>query len=375
MKLRFLVLPLLLAGGYLAWTRLPVFRQASGAAKSDAPRSTPVVVAQVQSRDVPIWRTGLGTVQAFNTVLVRPRVSGMLDEVNFTEGQTVSEGDVLAKIDPRPYQALLAQAQGKLAQSTAQLGNAREELRRVTELVKNGAESRQKFDQLAAAAAQSEAQQQADEAAVTSAALDLDFTTVRAPISGRTGIRQIDKGNLVTANQGQGLVTISRLQPISVIFTLPQQRLPEVQRRIAGDPAPLPARVVSDDGSVLADGKLDLIDNQIDPGSGTLRLKATFPNQDQALWPGQFVTGEVLVDTLRAAVVVPTAAISAGLNGPFVYVVKEDRTVEARNVEPGPRVDEITVIAKGLKPGETVVLDGQNKLKPGAAVTIHPPEP
>lgn len=375
MKPRHLVIPVLLAGfAWLAWAKLPVFQKKS-AAGAEAPRAVPVTTTVVEVRDVPIWRTGLGTVQAFNSVTVRPRVSGLLDEVNFTEGQEVREGDVLAKIDPRPYEAMLAQAQGKVAQSAAQLGNARDQLKRVTELVKSGAESRQKFDQLSATVAQYEAQQQADEAAVVAARLDLDFTTVRAPISGRTGIRRIDKGNLVTANQGEGLVTISQFQPISVVFTLPQRELPAVRRRLAKDATPLQARVLSDDNSVLGTGTLELIDNQIDASTGTLRLKATFANQDRALWPGQFVTGEVLVDTLAKAVVVPTPVISAGLNGPFAYVVNADHKVEARNVTTGPQVGSVTVIEKGLAVGETVVLDGQVKLKPGAAVAVQNAQP
>jgi multidrug efflux system membrane fusion protein len=299
----------------------------------------------------------------------------MLDEVNFTEGQLVKEGDVLAKIDPRPYEALLAQAKGKVAQSAAQLGNAREELGRVSELVKSGAESRQKFDQFQANVAQYEAQQQADEAAVATAQLDLDFTTVRAPISGRTGIRLIDKGNLVTASQGAGLVTISQLQPISVIFTLPQQQLGAIQQRMAKDKSPLITEVIDDEGKILGEGKLDLVDNQIDTNSGTLRLKATFPNTDETLWPGQFITGQVLVETRQGAIVIPTQVITAGLHGPFAYVVKADNTVEPRTLVLGPRVGDATLIEEGLKSGETVVLDGQSKLQPGAAVSIQPAKP
>lgn len=377
MKFRLLVvLVLLTLGGYFAWTHLPVFKKPAADGKgAGRSKSVAVTVVAVTTRDVPLWRSGLGTVQAYNTVTVRPRVSGMLDAVNFTEGQMVKEGDVLAMIDPRPYQALLAQAKGKLAQSTAQLGNAREQLNRVSQLVKSGAESRQQFDLLSANVEQYLAQQQADSASVEAAQLDLDFTTVRAPISGRTGIRLIDKGNLVTASQGGGLVTISQFQPISVIFTLPQQELAAVQSRIAKDSAPLLTEAVDDDGAILGEGKLDLVDNQIDTNSGTLRLKATFPNTNGSLWPGQFVTGRVLVETRPAALVVPTQVITSGLNGPFAYVVKADKTVEPRNITPGPRVGDQTVIANGLKAGETVVLDGQSKLQPGAAISIQPVKP
>jgi multidrug efflux system membrane fusion protein len=377
MKFRLPAILLLLAlGGYLAYTRLPVFNTPGSAQKAGGPPPAAAITAtEVMARDVPLWRSGLGTVQAFNTVTVRPRVSGMLDEVNFTEGQAVQEGDVLAKIDPRPYEALLAQAKGKLAQSTAQLGNARDELKRVSELVNSGAESRQKFDQLSATVEQFEAQQLADIAGVRTAQLDLDFTTVRAPISGRTGIRQIDKGNLVTANQGAGLVTISQFHPISVIFTLPQQELGAIQQRMATNPDPLLTQAVDDDGKILGEGKLDLVDNQIDTNSGTLRLKATFPNANGTLWPGQFITGRVLVETRPQAIVIPTQVINAGPNGPFAYVVKADDSVEVRNLVLGPRTEAMTLVEEGLKVGETVVLDGQSKLRPGATISIQPAQP
>lgn len=376
MKIRFVVILILIAaGGYFAWTRLGAAKTTKSPGEGGKPKAVAVTVTRVIANDIPLWRSGLGTVQAYNSVTVRPRVSGMLDEVNFIEGQLVKEGDVLAKIDPRPYQAMLAQGEGKVAQSAAQLGNARDELRRVTELVKNGAESRQRFDLLSANVQQFVAQEQADKAALETARLDLDFTTVRAPISGRTGIRQIDKGNLVTASQGTGLVTISQFQPITVIFTLPQQQLPAIQKRLADDPAPLLCQATDDSGNILGEGTLDLVDNQIDTSSGTLRLKATFPNTGETLWPGQFVTGRVLVETRQAALVIPTQVITAGLNGPFAYVVKADKTVEARTLVLGPRVADQTIVEDGLKAGETVILDGQIKLKPGAAISIQPVNP
>jgi multidrug efflux system membrane fusion protein len=374
---RLIILVLLALGGIVGWCLLPLVRVATGSATkgADGTKAVPVTVIAVVTREVPIWLAGLGTVQAYNRVTIRPRVSGVLDEIRFTEGQMVKEGDVLARIDPRPYASLLAQAQAKEAQSSAQLGNARLILDRVTELVKRGADSRQNFDQLAANVAQFTAQEQADAAAASAAQLNLDFTTLKAPITGRTGVRLIDKGNLVTASQDAGVVVISQFQPISVVFTLPQSNLPAVRKRMLETPDLLTVQALKDDGQILATGKLELVDNQIDTNSGTLPLKATFPNTDQALWPGQFLTARVLVETRKQAIVVPTEVIKAGLDGLFVYIVKPDLTVEVRKVSPGPRVDDITVIEEGLTTGEVVVLDGQSKLQPGADIIIQPDNP
>lgn len=342
---------------------------------ANAQKSIPVTVTSVSRKDVKIWLSGIGTVQAYNKVTVRPRVSGVLDEIHFTEGATVKAGDVLARIDPRPYQSILAQAKAKQAQSTAQLSNARIELDRVTNLLQSGAESRQKFDSLQATVAQYVAQEQADAASVQAAELDLEFTTVKAPISGRTGVRLIDQGNLVTASQEGGLVVITQFQPISVIFTLSQQNLASIQKRTTEDKSPLIAQALTDDGAILAEGKLELIDNEIDTTTGTIKLKATFANTEESLWPGQFVTARILVQTRKQAEVVPTQAIQTGLNGPFAYVVKADKKVEARPLKPGPQVEDITLIEEGLQEGEQIVLDGQSKLQPGASVTVQPTKP
>jgi len=342
---------------------------------ANAPKSIPVTTTPVSRKDVKIWLSGIGAVQAYNKVTVRPRVSGVLDEIHFTEGATVQAGDVLARIDPRPYQSILAQAKAKQAQSAAQLSNSRIELDRVTNLLQSGAESRQKFDSLQATVAQSVAQEQADAAAVQAAELDLEFTTVKAPISGRTGVRLIDQGNLVTANQEGGLVIITQFQPISVIFTVSQQNLASIQKRMAEDKSPLTAQALTDDGAILAEGKLELIDNEIDTTTGTIKLKATFANTNESLWPGQFVTARILVQTRKQAEVVPTQAIQTGLDGPFAYVVKADKKVEARPLKPGPQVEDITLIEEGLQEGEQIVLDGQSKLQPGASVTVQPTKP
>ncbi len=370
---RLFFLLLFAVGIFLAWRFLPKTGRAVKAREGE--RSVPVTVVAAADRDVPIWLSGIGTVQAYNKVTIRPRVSGVLDRINFTEGDLVKEGDVLAVIDPRPYESLFAQAQAKVAQTAAQLANANKEVERIGQLVKSGAASRQLLDQLEASVAQFAAQEQADIAARQAAQLDLDFTTVKSPISGRTGVRLIDQGNLVTASQDGGLVVVSQFQPISVAFTLPQDSLPVIRKRMLEEPAGLTVQALTDDGRVLAEGKLALIDNEIDVSSGTLKLKATFPNSDQALWPGQFLSARVLVETRRQAVVVPTQVIKAGLDGPFVYRVKPDQTVEARNVKPGPRVDDITVIEDGLKTGDEIVLDGQSKLEPGARIAIQPSKP
>jgi multidrug efflux system membrane fusion protein len=354
-------------GAAVAWHQRrpapgPVARGAGGA------RGVPVVLTDVAVRDMPLWLSGLGTVQASNTVTVRPRVGGSLDTVNFTEGQNVQAGDVLAQIDPRPYRAALEQVKARQSQNEAQLANARRELDRIRALVANDAESRRILERQESAVAQSTAQLKADQAAIEVAQLDLDFTTVRAPIPGRTGVRLVDAGNLVTASQGSGLVVITQVLPVSVLFTLPQHHLPALRRRLQADATPPVVHAVSDQGEVLARGHLELIDNQIDTATGTARLKATFPNVDLALWPGQFVTALILVETRPGAVVVPAEVVQSGLNGPFAYVVKADETVEARPIKPGPTIDGITLVEQGLKPGERVVRDGQSKLQPGARV-------
>lgn len=339
-----------------------------------APRTTAVEIAEVSPRDVPVWLTGIGNVQANNTVVVRPRVSGELESIQFTEGQEVKVGDVLAQIDPRPYKAALAQALAQLAQSDAQNANDRREYERIKALVATNTESRQLLDQREATLAQSAALVQAAQAAVDNARLNLDFTTVRAPIGGHTGVRLLDAGNLVTASQNNGLVVITQTRPISTLFTLPQQHFLDIRRGItASGVTALPVEALDDTGRILAHGKLELIDNQIDTSTGTLRLKAVFPNEDQTLWPGQFVNARVLVQTLPRALAIPAESVQPGLDGPFAYVVKADSTVEARNLKLGPTVEGITVIESGLAAGDRVVREGQNKLEPGARVEIAKP--
>lgn len=341
-----------------------------------AHRGIAVTSALARNADVPIWLTGIGTVQANNTVTVRPRVSGELDSIQFTEGQEVKAGDILARIDPRPYQATLDQALAQKAQDEARLANDRREFERVRGLVATNTESRQLLDERAASLAQSTALVQAAQANVDTAKLQLDFTTVRAPIAGRTGVRLLDAGNIVTASQSNGLVVLTQTRPITILFTLPQQNFLAIQRGItrSGD-TPLTVEAVADDGAILARGKLSLIDNQIDASTGTLRLKATFPNDDQSLWPGQFINARILVETLKSALVVPAEAVQPGLDGSFVYVVKPDNTVEARPLQLGATVEGLTVITQGLSTGDRIVREGQNKLRPGSLVALEKAAP
>ncbi|MFA6959647.1 MAG: efflux RND transporter periplasmic adaptor subunit [Opitutaceae bacterium] len=359
-------------GGLIAWATL---RSSKTVAPAQA-KSVRVELAVVAAREVPLWLTGIGNVQANNTVTVRPRVGGQLESINFTEGQFVKAGDTLAQIDPRPYRAALAQAVAQKAQDDARLANDHREYDRIRALVETNTESRQLLDQRAATLAQSAALVQASQAAVDTAQLNLDFTTVRAPIAGHTGVRLVDAGNLVTASQNNGIVVITQTMPISVLFTLPQQNFLDLRRGIiASGSTPLPVEALDDTGRILARGHLELIDNQIDTGTGTLRLKATFPNDDQTLWPGQFVSARVLVQTLPQALTIPVEAVQPGLNGPFVYVVKPDSTVEPHTLQLGPTVGNLTVVTAGLSVGDQVVREGQNKLKPGALVDPIKPAP
>jgi multidrug efflux system membrane fusion protein len=365
----FLTLLILGLGGGLVWRARAANAKQAEDKKPKGQQSVPIVASEVIRKEMPVWLSGIGTVQASNTVTVRPRVGGTLESVAFTEGAIVKEGDVLAQIDPRPFRSVLAQAEAKKAQDEAQLANANATLTRSQSLVKENAVSKQVLDQSEAAAGQFAALVKSDQALVDAAQLDLDFTTVRAPISGRTGVRMVDAGNVVTASQAEGLVVVTELQPVSVIFTLPQRYLPQLRPHMKPGATPLVAQAVDDDGTVLDEGKLELVDNQIDTSTGNLRLKATFQNSDYTLWPGQFVTSRVLVDTLKNPVVVPAEVVQPGLDGPFAYVIKKDATVDVRNVKTGMTLDGLIVIDEGLEPGDRVVRDGQSKLKPGSRVS------
>jgi multidrug efflux system membrane fusion protein len=329
----------------------------------------PVLAAAVKTADVPVYLDGVGTTKALNTVTVRPQVDGKLIEIAFKEGQDVNRGDVLARIDPTTYQAQLDQATAKKAQDEAQLANARRDLERYTRLAANNAATQQQADTQRAMVAQLEAQVRLDQAAIDNTRAILAYTTITAPISGRTGIRLVDEGNIVHASDSTGIVVITQIRPISVLFNLPQQRLAQINAAFAEKP--LPVEVIgADNKTVVESGKLIVVDNQVDPTTGTVRLKAEFPNAGLELWPGQFVNVRLLIDTLRKVVVVPTAAIQRGPKGTFVFVVQPDQTVTVRTVEVTQQDDVQSVVAGGLEAGQQVVTTGFSQLAEGKRVRV-----
>lgn len=337
-----------------------------------APLGIPVTVGLAEQQDVPIYLSGIGTVQAFNTVTIKARVDGQLINVAFTEGQDVKAGDVLAQIDPRPFQAQLAGAKAQKARDEAQLANAKRDLDRFSNLLKRAFASQQQVDSQHALVDQLTAAIQGDQAAIDNAEVQLGYTTITSPINGRTGIRLIDAGNIVHASDATGLVMITQLHPIAVIFTLPQDELDEVAHAEAQGPLSVFA-FKRDDTTQLAQGKLELIDNRIDPNTGTIRLKAIFPNTDNALWPGLFVNARLLLTVLKDAVTVPQAVVQRGPNGLYAYVVKPDRTVAMQPIKIGQIRNGIAVIDQGLQPGQEVVVDGQYKLHPGSHIDARAP--
>src|SRR5262245_17057363 len=327
----------------------------------------PVLATAARASDVPVYLDGVGTARALNTVTVKPQVDGKLINISFTEGQDVPKGYVLAKIDPTIYQALYDQAVAKKAQDEAQLANARLDLERYTRLAGTNAINKQQVDTQRALVNQLEATVNADQAAIDNARAVLSYTDVVAPIAGRTGIRLVDEGNLVRAQDATGIVVITQIQPISVFFNLPQQELPELNKGLAE--GPLPVDALAPDGKTALDkGKVLVIDNQVDQTTGTVKLRAAFPNDKLQLWPGQFVNVRVLIDTLRQVVVVPTAAIQRGPNGPFVYILKDDNTVTVRRVTISQQDDVQAVVATGLRAGERVVTTGFARLTEGTEV-------
>jgi len=327
----------------------------------------PVVAGEVTQRDVPIYLTGLGSVVAFNTATIKPQIDGKLIRVNFQEGQDVRAGDVLAQIDPRPFEATLRQMEANQKRDQAQLINARADLQRFLDLAKRDFASRQSVDTQQAQVGQFEAAVASDQAQIDSAKVNLDYTTIRAPFDGRTGIRLVDAGNVVHAADTTGLVIVTQLQPISVVFTLPADNLPVVARNAAAGTLPVFA-FSRDNQTRLGEGALAVIDNMIDQTTGTVKLKATFANADRALWPGQFVNARLLVDTRRDGVAVPAAVVQRGPQGTYAFVIKPDQTVEMRPIAVDQVQDGVALIADGLRAGERVVIDGQYRLQPGSKV-------
>ncbi len=340
------------------------------AAKPAGPPPVPVVAGTVKQKDVPIYLDGLGTIQALNTVTVHARIDGELKKVAFTEGQDVKAGDVLAQIDDAPVRANFAQAEAKQAQDQAQLTNARLDLTRDEDLIAKKVISPQQYDTQKALVTQLEASVKTDAAAVESAKVQLNYATIVSPIDGRTGIRLVDQGNIVHANDQNGLVVITQLQPISLVFTLPEQTLGEIHKRTAEAGELEVLAVDRDNKTVLDTGKLAVIDNQIDTTTGTIKLKANFPNKTFQLWPGQFSNARLLLTVRKAGLVVPASVIQRGPQGPYAFVIKDDETVEIRPVKVAQIEQNEALLDDGLQPGERVVVDGQYKLQPGSKVKI-----
>jgi len=329
----------------------------------------PVRVATVVRRDMPVYVTGLGSVQASFTIAIHSQVDGIMQEVMFTEGTKVRKGDVLARIDPRLYQAALDQAKAKRMQDAALLVSAVKDLQRSTELVARDVATRQLVDQQQARVDQLKAAIAADEAAIETAQTQLDYTAIRAPSDGRVGVRQVDPGNLVHASDARPIATLVLAQPAAVIFTLPMQHLYDVRDAIARGPVEVTA-LDQHNARTLSTGTLLLIDNIIDQATATIRLKAMFPNTDDNLWPGQFVNARVRVETRANALVMPTTAVQRGAQGLFAWVVSETNTALARPVKLGPASGDQTIVTQGLDPGDRVVTDGQYKLQLDAPVVI-----
>lgn len=334
----------------------------------------PVTAGTVTAQNVPVYLQGIGTVQAYNMVTVKTRVDGQIVKVFFKEGQEVKEGDPLFEIDPRPYQDALEQAQAAKQKDEAQLAGAKLDLERYSKLLGTGYQTRQSYDQQTALVNQLTAAIKGDQAQIDNAALNLSYADIRSPIDGRLGARLVDKGNLVHANDNTALVTITELKPIFVSFTLPQDTLDEVRQQQQREP--LVVRAYSSDGNtLLSEGKLTLIDNSIDQTTGTIHLKARFDNQDERLWPGEFVSLRVILMTRPNVATVPAQTVQEGPDGNYAYVIKPDNTVERRAVTVAAVQDGIAVITKGLSPGERVVVDGQYRLTQGARVRILPARP
>src|SRR5579884_287339 len=358
----------LAAGGSAVFLTLQGGEHTAPAAAQPAPSpAIPVTPGTVAAADMPVFLSGIGTVQAFNMVTIKSRVDGQIVRVLFSEGQEVKAGDPLFQIDPRPYQAALDQALAAKAKDEAQLAMAQLDLQRYGQLVGQGYQTRQSYEQQGAQVAQLQAAIKGDEAQIAAAKLNLGYSDIRAPIEGRLSARLVDVGNMVHANDTNGLVTIAQLKPIFVSFTVAQTNLDAIRQAQAHGQL-LVRAYGNDNKTLLADGRLTLIDNAIDQATGTIHLKASFPNKDERLWPGEFVNLRLVLDTRHGVPTVPAQTVQEGPDGKYVYIIKPDSTVERRAVEVADVQDGVAVITKGLAPGEQVVVDGQYRLTNGARV-------
>jgi multidrug efflux system membrane fusion protein len=364
-----LVAAVLAAGGLLYFKHVvPLEKAVAEPAPSPA---APIVAGVVAQHDVPIYLSGVGTVIAYNTDVVRAQIQGQLISINFTEGQTVHAGDLLAQIDPRPYQALIDQYTGNLERDQAQLINAQANLKRYTTLGDKGWATPQLLETQQAQVGELNAAIKADQALIDAAKVQLSYTRLTSPIDGVVGIRQIDVGNIISPSNTNGLVVVTQLHPISLIFTLPETSLPQIEQQQQKTKTPLPVLAYSQDDTILLDqGELGLVNNEILQTTGSIQLKANFPNKSNRLWPGQLVNARLLVDTRHNGLTVPAAVVQQGAKGPYAYVVNPDGTVAIRPIKVAQVSDGQALIDSGLKANEQVVVDGQYKLQPGTHVTI-----
>jgi multidrug efflux system membrane fusion protein len=357
-------------GAYL-W---PEVKAADTPAPPPVAPGIPVTSGTVEATDMPVFLNGIGSVQAYNMVTIKSRVDGQIVKVSFNEGQEVKPGDPLIQIDPRPYQAALEIAQANKAKDEAGLVSAQADLDRYSQLVGSGYQTKQSFDQQKAAVAQLQAAIKGDQAQIDAAQVNLDYTDIRAPIAGRLGVRLVDVGNIVHATDPGGLVTITQTKPIYVTFTLAQEHLHKIHEKQALGDLVVQA-YGADNVTLLSEGKLAVIDNAVDQTTGTIRMKGTFDNADERLWPGEFVDVRLILNTRKKVPTVPQQTVQVGPNGYYAYVIKDDGTVERRAVDVASMQDGLAIIDKGLSPGEKIVVDGQYRLTEGARVRATPAKP
>lgn len=353
--------------GYFGWRHFFAEGAAAVANSDQRPVAIPVTIALAQKADFLVYLNGLGTVEPYNTVTVSSRVDGEVTKVEFKQGQMVKQGDILVQIDPRPYQAALDQALAKKAQDEANLKNAQLNLQRTSTLAKEEVASRQQLDTQQASVDQLKAQIKGDQAAIENAQTQLDYATIRSPLSGKTGFRLVDPGNIVHAASTTGIVTIVKLQPISVVFTAPEEEVPQINKALAAGDVPVTA--LSSDGlKTLSQGKLALVNNAVDQASGTINMKATFQNTDNALWPGLSVSTRLLVDTLSQVTVIPQDAVQRGPSGLYAFVIGDDNKAKVQAIKVGQEGNGQSVVLQGLSPGQKVVVAGQYRLQQDALV-------